>query len=111
MANQTIIAYLDSEISRLSKEKENLQAILIRKPYAEIIELQNEMSEKYSIADTEKQYDKMEYLLKDFNKKKLELLAILDKQENPKALIKQILEIDMLLTFLNTQKFNESIKR
>lgn len=111
MKNKTIIAYLDSEISRLSKEKEILQAILIRKPYAEIIELQSEMSEKYSIADIEKQYDKMEYLLKDFGVKKKELLAIADKQKNPKALMKQILEIDTLLTFLNTQKFNESIKR
>jgi len=111
MENQTIIAYLDSEINRLSKEKEILQAILIRKPYAEIIELQSEMSEKYSIADTEKQYDKMEYLLKDFDAKKKDLLAIADKQKDSKALIKQILEIDTLLTFLNTQKFNESIKR
>jgi len=110
MANQTIIAYLDSEISRLSKEKGTLQAILIRKPYAEIIELQSEISKKYSIADTEKQYDKMEYLLKDFGAKKKELLSIADKQKDSKVLIKQILEIETLLTFLNSQKFNESIK-
>jgi len=108
MPNETIITYLDSEISRLTKEKGKLKSILHSNPYSDILELQSEMSEKYSEADIENDFLTMSHLLKEFGQKKKELLAIADKQRDTTVLIKELLAVDTLLTFLNTQKFNES---